>query len=135
MSKLILTAEFIKELETTKDRDPLAFEAAVVLLEELRGNPDLLCSTPFQYFEYQPMFEVKRFVEAHKRNCFILIVKFHDFLDVVTPFRILIGYHKHDDDYYALAYPPRGWNYDASDERFAVLLHRYVDNGLPFIRS
>lgn len=131
MTVFILTAEFVEELESTKDDDPPAYDAALVLLLELQGNADLLNYVPHQHFDYQPMFEIKRFRDAYADGYDINIVKFYDFNDLLVPFRILVCYDPTKDTHYALSYPPRKWDYSVGDSRYQELVDRYVKCGIP----
>lgn len=131
MPRLILTPEFLEELDATEADDPRAWDAAVVLLEDFEAYQDFPTDIPSEHYDHCPGFEVKWFAAAKKQGYSILILKFLDFDNLKPPYRILLGFNPQSDTFYALCYRHRSNAYDESPGELGRLFARYEECGIP----
>lgn len=131
MPRLILTPEFEADLDASEQDDPRAWDAAAVLMEDFEDHHDFPTEIPSEHYDHCPGFEVKWFAAAKNQGYEILILKFLDFGKLPTPYRIFLGYHKHRDTFYALAYRHRSTAYDESEDSLGELFCRFRECGIP----
>lgn len=131
MPRLILPPEFLEELDAAEVDDPKAWDAAVVLLEDFESYNDFPTDIPSEHYDHCPGFEVKWFAAAKQRGYSILILKFLDFENLKTPYRILLGYNRQSETFYALSYRHRSHAYDESPGELGRLFARYEECGIP----
>jgi hypothetical protein len=136
MPSLILTPEIMEEIERLQTTDLEAAAAALLLLESLLDDPDLLedLCVPENHYLHCPPFEVKRFGEAQRRGYNIYILKFLDEDGNLPRYRIFIGFNAQRSTYYALAITHRSNAYRPGDDAFRNLLHRYDQCDIPIYR-
>lgn len=137
MASFIITPEIDAEIEALWEIDEAAAATALLLLESLYDNKELLedLCVPKNHYLHAPPFEIKRFGEAQRRGYNILILKFRDEDDDSLPdYRIFIGFNAQRSTYYALALSPRDIAYCPSDDAFRTLLHRYEQCSIPIYR-
>ena len=136
MYKLILTPEIMREIADLQKADMDAAAAALLLLESLQDDPDLLedLCVPDNHYLHCPPFEVKRFGEAQKRGYNIYILKFLDDDGSLPSYRIFIGFNAQRSTYYALAVTNRNTAYHPGDDAFRHLLARYKQCDIPVYR-
>ena len=136
MHKLILTPEIMREIADLQKADMDAAAAALLLLESLQDDPDLLedLCVPDNHYLHCPPFEVKRFGEAQKRGYNIYILKFLDDDGSLPSYRIFIGFNAQRSTYYALAVTNRNTAYRPGDDAFRHLLARYKQCDIPVYR-
>lgn len=136
MPALILTAEVRQGIADLKRHDIDAAAAALLLLESLQDDRELLeyLCVPDNHFLYCPPFEIKKFGEAQKRGYNIFILKFLDKYGSLPSYRIFIGFHAQRNTYYALAITHRSISYRSGDDAFRHLLDRYEQCGIPVYR-
>ena len=136
MYKLILTPEIMREIADLQKADMDAAAAALLLLESLQDDPDLLedLCVPDNHYLHCPPFEVKRFGEAQKRGYNIYILKFLDDDGSLPSYRIFIGFNAQRSTYYALAVTNRNTAYHPGDDAFGHLLARYKQCDIPVYR-
>lgn len=136
MPCLILTPEIMQEIVGLERTNMDAAAAAILLLESLQDDPDLLedLCVPDNHYLHCPPFEVKRFGEAQRRGYNIYILKFLDEDGSLPSYRIFIGFNAQRSTYYALAVTNRSVAYRPGDDAFRHLLDRYEHCGIPTYR-
>lgn len=133
MADLILLPEFEEELDDSEREDPESWDAAAVLLEDFQDAQNLPTKVPIKDYHSYPGFEIKRFAAAVAQRYDIRIIKFLDSLHRLSKFRILVGYHREKDTFYALAYRSRDQAYDESPSSLGELFDRYRESGIPLL--
>lgn len=135
MTKLVVTKEIEGELDELDHAQPDLVDAAELLLENLYENLDLLgrLHVPNTYPLSTPIFEVKLFEEAQRRNYNIYLLKFNRLDEYLADHRIFLGFNAQRDIYYALAITHRFHAYDPNHPSFGSLCNRYDQYKIPQI--
>lgn len=136
MASFILTRDLQGEIAALRGRDMLAAAAALLLVETLQDDDELLeyLCVPANHFLSAPPFEVKKFGQAQRRGYNIFILKFLDEADSLPSYRIFIGFHAQRGIYYGLAITHRSESYDPGADAFRHLLDRYTQCDIPIYR-